>query len=109
MDFSPVCVIHICVSDSLQIPPNDPLDTFGSESAFASKGYVLKMSLSERSPIIQKLRVAKLSILGSKWVARNQPNMKVGCWTYQSYCCHYRKTKMMWFCWICGILRSGKL
>ena len=46
----PGCVIQICVSDKLQIPPNDPLDTFGSESAFASKGFVLKMSLSERPP-----------------------------------------------------------
>ena len=49
-----------------------------------------------------------MSILGSKLVARNQSDMKVRCWTYQSYCRHYRKTKMMWFCWICGILRSGR-
>ena len=50
INFSPRCVIQICVSDKLQIPPNDPLDTFGSESAFASNGYVLKISLSERPP-----------------------------------------------------------
>ena len=50
INFSPGCVIQICVSDKLQIPPNDPLDTFGSENAFASKGFVLKMSLSERPP-----------------------------------------------------------
>ena len=50
MNFSPGSVVHICVSDRLQISPNDPLDTFGSESAFASKGFVLKMSLSERPP-----------------------------------------------------------
>ena len=48
-----------------------------------------------------------MSILGSKLVARNQSDMKVRCWTYQSYCRHYRKTKMMWFCWNFGVLRSG--
>ena len=30
-----------------------PLDTFGSESAFANKGYVLKMSLPERPPCLE--------------------------------------------------------
>ena len=50
INFSPGCVIQICVSDKLQTPPNDPLDTFGSESAFASKGFVLRMSLSEHPP-----------------------------------------------------------
>ena len=50
INFSPGRVIQICVSNKLQTPPNDPLDTFGSESAFASKGFVLQMSLSERPP-----------------------------------------------------------
>ena len=40
--------MQVCVADRLQIPPNDHLDTVGSENAFANKGYVLKMSLSER-------------------------------------------------------------
>ena len=51
MNFSPGCVMQVCVADRLQIPPNDHLDTVGSENAFASKGYVLKMSLSERPPV----------------------------------------------------------
>ena len=47
-EVSPGCVMQVCVADKLQIPPNDHLDTVGSENAFASKGYVLKTSLSER-------------------------------------------------------------
>ena len=35
---------------SLKSLQNDPLVTVGSESAFAKKGYVLKMPLSERPP-----------------------------------------------------------
>ena len=50
MNFSPGCVMQVCVADRLQIPPDDPLETLGSKNAFASKGYVLKMSLSERPP-----------------------------------------------------------
>ena len=84
MNFSPGCVIQICNSDKLQIPPNDPLDTFGSESAFASKGYIENVTFWAPS-IFQKLGVPDLRLLGSKWVAKNQSNMKVGFWTYQSY------------------------
>ena len=57
--------------------------------------------------MFQKLKVPDLRLLGGKAVARNHSNMKVGFWTYQSYYFHYRVTKMIWFCWIFGILRSG--
>ena len=55
----------------------------------------------------QKLRVPDVRLLGGTAVARNHSNMKVGCWTYQPYYFHYRKTKMIWFCWIFGVLHSG--
>ena len=57
--------------------------------------------------IFQKLGVPDLRLLVSKSVARNQSNMKVGLWTYQSYYFHYRTAPMIWFCWTFGILRSG--
>ena len=43
-----VWVIQICISETLNIRQKDPLVTVGSKSAFAQKGQVLKMSLSER-------------------------------------------------------------
>ena len=54
MILSAMWVIQICVSDRLKIPPNETLGTFGSERAFASKGYLLKMSPSERPPFSRK-------------------------------------------------------
>ena len=47
-------IIHI--SEKLRIPSKDPLVTFGSENAFAKKGSVLKMSLSERLPFSRNWR-----------------------------------------------------
>ena len=106
MNFSPGCVMQVCVADRLQIPPNDHLDTVGSENAFANKGYVLKMSLSERPPFFPEIRGSRFE---TSWEFGRKKSFEHenGVLDLPVLPFHSRKTKIIWFCWIFGILRSG--
>ena len=96
--------MQICVSDKLQIPPNDPLDTFGSESAFASKGLVLKYHFLNafHFPEINGSRFETSWEFGRKKSFEHEN----GVLDLPVLPFHCRKTKIMWFCWIFGILHS---
>jgi len=108
MNFSPGCVMQVCVADRLQIPPNDHLDTVGSQNAFASKGYVLKMSLSERPSFSRNWKFEIWDFLG---VRAQEINLT---WKWGAGLTHplfalWENKHDVVLLDLCGILRSGRL